>query len=860
MRKASLFAAASALGSVAFLISSFGAQAEGDEAIELDPTIVPFVEKYCADCHNTFLEEGDRNFDDFIASPVDPAHHHTLEEMLEQLNLGKMPKIGADVPQPSDDERRAVVAAMTDYLIASAVSKNPQETPLRRLTNLEYQNTLRDLFGHDPRRISTISSLPADANSHGFFNIGEKQAMSLAQLQAYINVADEVIERSYSKRGQTLTPVTSQRFGPRDFISSQRYPIRVALVTLVAGEDGTFFDILGGRQTADNPVFPLTYREQGGAPSDGIYTVRFTAEALDRYFDYGLVHPNGHRAGAILKLGIGTAPDVNSLRPSSARERVIQHVIDLPDDGPQEFEVRIKMEKGNVPFIFWPNGYHVSHYEIRENAAIHFPDIYKRFYDADNLLARDETGERHPDFLNFVRHVWKQPRIRMHDFEISGPYPLDDEAIFGIPAIEDYTSRPAEDLDDILVEFSSKAFRRPTTIAEIGSFRSVVNNALDDGRDWDSALKLGFAAILSSPRFLYLQEGNTEVGKALAPYELASRLSYFLWSSMPDQALLDDAASGALLDDKVLEGHVARMLKDKRSSAFVAGFTNSWLRLDKLGQMPPDPQIYWSAYYKTRLEEAMRNETELFFSYILRKNLAPVTFLEAKYTFLNDALATHYNVEGDFGEEFKLAVLPDNSMRRGITSHASVLTASANGVETSPVVRGVWLLENILGTPPSPPPPDVPPIEPDTRGATSIRELLAKHRTVQTCADCHAYIDPYGFPLEVFGPTGELRKNYPGVRDGQPVLEAGIPIDASTSLVTGEKIETMDDFHGVLLSKRRNFEINLMSKLLVYGTGREMTFKDRPEVESMVEELNKRDGGFLDMVMMAVTSDVFLTR
>ena len=857
MRKAPLIVATALFGVAAsFAAPIKGVQAEEDLAMPVDPMVVSFVEKYCSECHNDFVEDGDRNFDPFLASPNDPKHHLKLEEMLEQLNLGKMPKKEPGVAQPSDDERRAIVASLTGYLIATAQSKYPTETPLRRLTNIEYRNTLRDLFGHDPRTFTSITTLPADTNVHGFLNIGQEQAMSLTQLQAYINVAGEVIDASYADRGAELAPVTTQQYGPRDFIPANEFPMRFSITPLVSAPDESYFDVLGGRENAVRPVFPIPYRNQGGAPSDGEYVIRVTAEALDRFEDYNLPHDFYYPSGAILKLGIGSAPNKDTLGEADTEKRIQHAYFDLADNEPQTFEVRIPMNRGNVPYFWWPNGAHVGHYEIIENSKRFYPEIYRRFLSGDN----DEEHRHHPDFLHFVRDIWKGPRVRIHDFQITGPFPKEDNVAVSSDVFASYTARPTTELDDILVEFSGKAFRRPTTSAEIGNFKALVERALDDGKSWDHALKLGFTAILSSPRFLYLQEGNSERGEALGPYELASRLSYFLWSSMPDQPLLDDAATGALTEKAVLQAHVKRMLQDEKAEAFISGFANSWLRLDKLGQMPPDPQIYWTTYYKNRLEAAMRRETELVLSHILHENLPPTTFLTANFTFLNDALATHYGIKGDFGEQFKLASLPADSARRGIVSHASVLTASANGVETSPVVRGVWLLENLLGTPPSPAPPDVPAIEPDTRGATSIRELLEKHRNVQACADCHAHIDPFGFPLERFGPTGEFRTNYPGVRDGKTVLEAGIPIDASTSLATGERIETLEDFQGVLIDGRRSFEINLMSKLLTYGTGRKMTFRDRPEIDAMVTELGEEEGGFLDMITMAVTSDVFTSR
>lgn len=856
MRTPILLAGAALIAAAA--IRPIAAEAPSESEVSLSPAVVDFVDTYCMDCHNEFTQDGDRSFEAFLAAPNDPAHHLTVEEMLDQLNLGKMPKQEKDVAQPSDSERRAVVAAMTDFLIKSAKSDHPLETPLRRLTNREYANTLKDLFGHDPYEIDGIGKLPPDTNQHGFLNIGEAQAISRAQLQSYVDTAGEVISASYAARDAKPAAFTNIRYLPKDFLSERQYPIRIGITSLIASEDGSYLDIMGGRETAERPIMPLPYLQMGGAPQDGIYTIRVKAMGLNRYHDYKFPHQFYYPSGDKFKLGIGVNPDNQTLSESDGQFRKQLHFFDVPEDAPGEFSVKIRLNKGNIPFLFWPNGAHVAHYEIYQNAKIHYPDIYERFYDDADDLRKGEAGEKHPDYLHFIRHVFKAPRIRLYHMDVSGPEPISDPVAIGPNRFLTYKHAAHGDLDKILTEFASAAYRRPVTREEVAMFANLSQTALAAGRSWDDALKLGFTAILSSPRFLYLDETvEAASGHQLDAYALASRLSYFLWRSMPDEALLADAASGALTDGKVLSAHTRRMLLDPRADEFVAGFTDAWLRLDKLGGMPPDPQIYWQRYYKKRLERAMRKETELLFSHVLRENLPPARLLDADYTFLNDALALHYGVEGEFGEQMQLTTLPKGSPRRGVAGHASILTASANGVETSPVVRGVWVLENLLGTPPSPPPPDVPAIEPDTRGATTIRQLLAKHRNVQACADCHAHIDPYGFPLEVFGPAGEFRTNYPGIKDGQTILDAGIAVDSATTLASGETIASIGDFHGVLSDNRRKFETNLLTKLLTYGTGREMTFRDRPEIEQMVDDLDGEKTGFLDMMEMLVNSAIF---
>jgi len=310
----------------------------------------------------------------------------------------------------------------------------------------------------------------------------------------------------------------------------------------------------------------------------------------------------------------------------------------------------------------------------------------------------------------------------------------------------------------------------------------------DDPR---SALKGALSAILSSPDFLYIQS-NSQAAAAIddndidpGQYALASRLSYFLWSSMPDERLLQAARRGILDREDVIKKETKRMLKDPKSDAFAQHITDSWLELHKLGTAPPDAKRFKS-YSVRNLEPQMRQETQLFFQYILDKNRDVSEFIDSDYTFLDEDLAEHYQIPDIAGSDFRRVTLPEDSIRGGLMGQASILTATANGIETSPVVRGVWVLENILGTPPSPPPPNINLIEPDTRGATTIRERLIKHQNVATCAECHTKIDPPGFALEAFNPVGQFREFYQDDK-GKDTLE----IDTQVTLHSGESVQNL---------------------------------------------------------------------
>lgn len=851
----------SATSSLALMLSLQLTAIADENSPILDPLVTGFVDKFCGECHNDFIEEGDRSFDSFLLDPNSDTQHLTIEEMLDQLNLGKMPEQRKGVLQPTADERRAAVTAMTEYLTKVTASEVPNETPLRRLTNTEYSNTMRDLLGVVPEKSEAFVKFLPDTNVHGFENLGHAQTLSQAQLHSYIKAAGEYLDFSFENKDKPLPEPVRYEFGPRDFIQGNQRPARVNQVPQVISKDGSYLDIFAGRPTAQRPNFPLNYIASGGAPADGLYVLRFKAEGINRYFAYGAKNNTKSNAKAI-KLGIGIAPNPEAIDVVHASERKLIQYFDLPDDGAQDFEITIPMQKGNVPFFYWPYGRGGGSFSIKTTIRDHLPQYKKKLLKqrADGRYdVATQRGKAGPALLKFMREEYQAPRLRLHKMEIAGPFPHTIPGALDAKAFNALSTTAKTDMESALVTFASKAFRRPTSTSEIQPYIDYTNAKLEEGNSEEKALKLGYTALLSSPKFLYLAEGNSEESKYLDQYELASRLSYFIWSSMPDQTLLDLAETGELSNPEILSTQVKRMLLDEKALAFVEGFTKSWLRLDLLGKMPPDPQIY-AGYYNNRLEAAMRKETELLFYNVLLRNESPLRFIDADYTFVNDALAAHYGLKGEFGEVFQRVKLPKNSRRRGITGHASILTASANGVETSPVVRGVWILENLLGTPPSPAPPDVPAIEPDTRGAKTVRELIAKHRSVQACADCHAHIDPYGFPLEIYGPIGETRNRYPTVVDGDVKLNRGALIDASAELATGETIKTLDDFHEILLQKQGSFEINLMSQLLTYGTGREPTFRDRPEIEKLIAQLKAEDAGFMDMVTLAVTSEYFKSR
>jgi hypothetical protein len=366
--------------------------------------------------------------------------------------------------------------------------------------------------------------------------------------------------------------------------------------------------------------------------------------------------------------------------------------------------------------------------------------------------------------------------------------------------------------------------------------------------------------ILCSPSFIYLSEITPETESALRPFDLASRLSYAVWSGPPDEPLFREAQSGRLTEPAELKTQVNRLLNDLRSDAFVNGFLDSWLNLRDIGNLPP-PRKAANEYYAENLPESMKEEARRFFRNLLVNNGSVNDFLSADYTFVDKKLAKLYRLpEQDTlkqADGFQRVSLAENRQRGGLLGMACVLTVSANGIDTSPVTRGVWVLENILGINPPPPPDEVPTIDPDVRGAMTIREKLVAHSKDKTCNVCHRNIDPLGFALETFDPIGRWRSKYP---NGKSKRSATV-IDPSGTLPSGEAFNDFNGFKQVLVQHRSDlFARNLIEKLLAYTSGRHMERIDQYEVDDILERVKAADYGLNTMVTEVLTSEIFRSR
>lgn len=466
-----------------------------------------------------------------------------------------------------------------------------------------------------------------------------------------------------------------------------------------------------------------------------------------------------------------------------------------------------------------------------------------------------------PKSFNVLEH--SGPALAVQWIEIEGP--LDEgaaerrrELLFG--SVDPATATRA-DADRLLDRFAERAFRRPTTSADVAPYRAVMHAQFDAGASFLDALHVGMKTILCSPEFLFLDRRP----QGPDDYDIAARLSYFFRNAPPDAELLAAAAAGKLQDAGERRRQTQRMLADPRSQAFAEHFLDGWLDLRNIDFTTPDKDIYPS--FDESLRDAMLRESRMFFDEMLRRDLSVANVVDSDFSLLNERLARHYGIAGVRGTEMRKVSLPADTVRGGMLTQAAVLKVTADGTVTSPVLRGVWLLDKIMGTPPPPPPPSVPGLEPDIRGATTIRQLLAKHRTLSSCASCHKKIDPPGFALENFDPIGAWRTNYRVMSDEKtpdikgelrPRYVNGPKVESSDELPDGRRFADVNEFKQLLLADMDGLAKNVAAKLLTYALGREPDYVDRAELQRVVDRVHEKNYGLRSLIEELVASDAFV--
>ena len=496
----------------------------------------------------------------------------------------------------------------------------------------------------------------------------------------------------------------------------------------------------------------------------------------------------------------------------------------------------------------------------------------------EKLLAKNDTIKVTPVALPFVylkqetMQEYPGPGLHIHWMEVEGPLPEEwpTESYHRVYGDVNPKTATVADAERLLKELLPRAFRRPIQPGEERAYTNLVAAALNSGQTFEEAFRISIKAVLTSPKFLYLRESKG----ALDDYALASRLSYFLWSTMPDETLLTLAQKKELHQPQSLRAQVERMLQHPKAKAFTENFTGQWLSLRDINATTPDKTLY--PEFDELLQWSSVKETHLFFEELLKNDLSVTNFVDSDFALLNGRLANHYEIPDVFGVDFRRVELKPEHHRGGVLTQASILKVTANGTSTSPVLRGVWILDRILGTPVSPPPPNVPAVEPDIRGATTIREQLAKHQASENCAACHARIDPPGFALENFDVIGGWRtqyrvvaerKNWVNNRTG-PLAKylaawqygLGADVESGDTLTDGRTFSDITEFKKLLLERPEQIARSVTEKLMIYATGHPISFSDHSEIDRIVIEAKSSDYGLRTLVHAVVASHLFQTK
>ena len=755
------------------------------------------VDRYCVSCHNPGNQANAGRLDLTAVDFSEPGQHvQIFEKVVAKLRAGLMPPPGRRRPDPAD-RSKLIEYLETELDRVAEAAPNPGRTePFHRLNRAEYRNAVRDLLGLD---LDLTSLLPSDDPSFGFDNIAGVLKISQSRLEQYLAVARKI---SRAAIGGSL-PVPAL------------YEYRVA-------ETLNQYDRLEG----------LPFGTRGGLlarhyfPQDGEYEL--SIELLCRVggeCDGSVGFPDEHR---LLLLVDGELVESFTLEPRRGDDR--------RPPAERIWRVRLPVEAGS----------HDIAATFEKLPSIHEIDsAYQRFlrpYYLNGVIGGPEQTTYQP-FVDAVMVVGP--------FDATGPgYTPSRQRIFVCDP------QPGQELScakTIIRTLARRAYRRPVTDEELEPLLRVYRE--NGQRGFENGIEAALQTLLVSPEFLYRVERDPSglppgANYRITDLELASRLSFFLWSSIPDEPLLAAAERGELKNPAVLEQHARRMLEDPRADALVENFTGQWLLLRNLDAQRPDLPLFPN--FDDSLRAAARRETELLFGANLRENRPVLELLTADYTFLNERLARHYGVPRIYGSEFRRVSMPDER-RRGLLGHASILTVTSRPNRTSPVLRGKWILENVLGTPPPDPPANVPPLEENDDSNVSrlgVRERMARHRANPVCAACHSMIDPLGFALENFDAVGKWR-----TRD-----DALKPIDASGALPDGTKFDGLDVFREALLKEPEVFATTVTRKLMIYGLGRGLEAYDMPEVRRVVRDA--RPGGLAtsELVLGIIKSVPFQMR
>jgi mono/diheme cytochrome c family protein len=761
-----------------------------------------FLKNHCYDCH--VGEDAEAGFDAATLS-TDLAEHGALEKwvrVVDRVASGEMPP--PDTGEISKEEQKRFLDPTSEWLGNYQRSQYATKGRVRgrRLTNLQLERTLQDLLGVD---IPLASDLPDEPKTNGFTTVADGQPMSHFQLERHLGVVDTALDEAFRRsampdRNRTLelTPQQLSRRNPRRRTREPELRKGKAVVWMA---NTTYYGRLPSTQ----------------ARRDGWFRFTLTASAINK--------PDGKGVWCSVRTGrcVSSAPSLTWVTGFEAQD-----------------------EPKSWTFDAWlPEGHML---EIRPADAT----LKSGRFAGGQIGTGEGEGQ---DLSGLAMHSLKVERIhrKASNQEIrrrmfaSLDVTADNVRSRDRTKIRVKSDTPKRDLRRLVSRFARHAFRRPVDDEAIAPFVQMAIRVFEEERSLVEALRVGYRSVLCSPRFVYLHEAPG----TLDDYAIAARLSYFLWNTMPDKTLLTLAEESKLQDVATIRKQVERMLEDPRGQHFMKDFAHEWLELSEIDFTQLNRRRF--PHFDPIVQNAMLAETHTFLETLLAEDLSVTNLVDSNFTFANSRLAAYYGIDGVTTDSIERVKLKPEHHRGGVLTHGAILKITANGTTTSPVERGVWVAERLLGQEIPAPPENIPAIEPDIRGATTIREKLFKHRADSSCASCHRKIDPPGFALENFDPSGQWRDRYARGRR----RNGGPKVDASYTLEDGRAFNNVRDFQKLIVAKPANLARNLARKLMTYGTGAPVGFADRKQIDQIVQDAADSNYGLRSILHGVIASEAF---
>jgi hypothetical protein len=881
--------------------------------IAAEPELRGYLETHCFDCHDSTTKKGGL---DLEASSMQLDAREQFEKWAhvhDRITAGEMPPKSRKV-RPSEKETSDVLKLLDDRLHdadATRIAKTGRAL-IRRLTTQEFENALRDLLHLRGLRIKEL--LPEDERRHGYNKIGQALNLSNVHLSQFMDAAEVALTAAIATRS-TPPPVRRVRFGGAAIPDAMTWMAHGSAVPL---KDKQYDPVVplpspDDDLNANHELKKSRYATLGKVlrdyPHAGGYFTGATHRPMIFSLEYAPIYAGDYR---IRTSAWGFWWDRGKVEPPHRNESFALTAW-LPSDGPRFVHSPSR----------WLGLFDVSSLESRVHEFTGWFDVNDELvFDIGTLNGHERTTGRFPGDAKGACAAYSGPGIALDWVETEGPIfeqwpPRSHTAIFGdlpirsldkntdiippkrapvrqrsrssmarptnasIPKEESepplesvFTAHPQEDATRLLAQFLPRAFRRRTTAEEVQGYVQIVLRELERHACFEDAMKEACKAALCSTDFLFVGDTGVAENQAqrirLSDRTIAERLALWLWNSVPDDELLALANEGRLRLPENLKQQTDRLLADARSNRFIADFTDQWLDLRKIDATQPDLRMYPEA--REHLKNSMMDETRAYLRELITHDLSVTHLVKSDFAMLNQSLALHYGIPGVIGCAIRKVPLPHDSPRGAFLTQAAVMKVTANGTTTSPVTRGAWINERVLGNVIPPPAGGVPALDPDTRGATTIREKLEKHRADTRCAGCHAKIDPPGFALECFDVIGGFRDRYRSLFSGSPMMEFHFPtgwdprvrlnqsVDPSGELPSGEPFKNLADFQALVLRNPDALAANMVRQLLMYVTGSEPHYSDRREITRILEQTKANNYGIHSLIDAIVQSELFLTK